>query len=272
MFKITNGRLDPASLARLAKFQEPVNQQDRYIDQVEMAQAQWKTRRNDPVFESVTDELSIMGWPGGYCHYCCGSEAGHIDHYQPKNLYPRLTFVWSNFIHSCERCNTRHKKDQCAVIVGEAEPLFVDLTRQRRADVRRPRAGRIALINPRREDPMELLRLDIGANGTFAFEPTHAPGTIEWYRADYTRRVLGLNTRAYLIRERRGAYEAIVRFLKAYDRAATNGDAAKKRRMLRNIREISHQSVWQELVRSHHRVPEVAGIFANCPELIRRRL
>jgi hypothetical protein len=169
MFKITNARLDQTSLARLATFQQPINQLTHYPEQVDKAQAQWDTKRQDAVFGTVVSRLIAMCPTGDYCYYCCRSEAGHIDHFQPKNLYPLLTFAWPNFIHACERCNTRHKKERCAVVVaGAIQAELIEVTRPARATVRRPRGGRIALINPRREDALELLTLDIGHLGTFS--------------------------------------------------------------------------------------------------------
>jgi hypothetical protein len=276
MYKITNGRLDSHSLQRLATLQAGVDQVAGYADKVIKASDHWSSHRSDEVFLSVIDRLITMCPTGDCCFYCCGSEAGHIDHYRPKSLYPKLTFSWPNFIHVCERCNTKHKKEQCAVIAGGVQPQLIDVSRprprtaQNHVPVRPPPSGRIALINPRREDPLDFLRLDI--LGTFSFDPIHPPDTAEWLRADYTIRVLGLNTRPYLIRERRNAYEAIVRFLHRYRDASIQGDAAEMRRMRTIIREISHQAVWQELVRSHARISAVSGVFTACPELLRRRL
>lgn len=30
---------------------------------------------------------------------------GHVDHYRAKSVYPELTYVWTNYIWSCESCN-----------------------------------------------------------------------------------------------------------------------------------------------------------------------
>lgn len=31
---------------------------------------------------------------------------GHVDHFRAKAIYPELTYEWSNYIWSCESCNT----------------------------------------------------------------------------------------------------------------------------------------------------------------------
>ncbi|MCJ8352264.1 hypothetical protein [Moritella sp.] len=34
------------------------------------------------------------------------SPRGHVDHYRAKAIHPRLTYEWTNYIWSCESCNT----------------------------------------------------------------------------------------------------------------------------------------------------------------------
>lgn len=45
----------------------------------------------------------------GKCAFCecIPSEGGNleIEHYNPKSLYPHLTFEWFNFLPSCRKCN-----------------------------------------------------------------------------------------------------------------------------------------------------------------------
>lgn len=50
----------------------------------------------------------------GKCAFCecVPSEGGNVEveHYNPKSLYPELTFEWENLLPSCNRCN-RDKSD-----------------------------------------------------------------------------------------------------------------------------------------------------------------
>lgn len=263
MFKLKNGRLDAASLAKLAAFQSAVDQETGYTGRVAAARTQWDLKRRDPVFSRVRNKLIDICQTGSYCHYCCWSEAGHIDHFRPKNLYPELTFAWSNFLHSCERCNTKHKKDLFAIIVDGYPACRIEIVRQ--TSVAPPTRGVPALINPRREDPLNLLRLDI-AGGTFYFLPIHADDTIRGLRARYTCDLLALN-RSDLVKQRRGQYNSMVRYLHSYHAARLRSNRPEMRRMRELIRDMSHQAVWQEMVRSRQAILEVGAILSECPEL-----
>lgn len=50
------------------------------------------------------------------CAYCESSigvvNYGHIEHYRPKNKYPRLTFEWRNLLLSCDICNDAAHKGE----------------------------------------------------------------------------------------------------------------------------------------------------------------
>lgn len=42
------------------------------------------------------------------CAFCeCIPEGGHmeVEHFQPSSIYPQLSFVWTNLLPSCEKCN-----------------------------------------------------------------------------------------------------------------------------------------------------------------------
>jgi hypothetical protein len=52
--------------------------------------------------------------------------------------------------------------------------------------VREPEGGTPLLINPREEDPLDLLMIDLRDTGRFI--PRAAADTRDWMRAEYTRR------------------------------------------------------------------------------------
>lgn len=61
----------------------------------------------------VRTTLREMGGPvPELCMYCEHSEAGHIDHFEPRSLSPEKTFIWENLLLSCERCNSNYKRDR----------------------------------------------------------------------------------------------------------------------------------------------------------------
>lgn len=77
---------------------------------------------------------------------------------------------------------------------------FVDVTRPYKTPVVRPASGDAALIDPRRENPLDFLMLDL--RDTFEFTPIADAGTQDYERATYTIEVQGLNDRDYLVIKR----------------------------------------------------------------------
>src|SRR5208283_227039 len=53
----------------------------------------------------------------GKCAYCesfiRNVDYGHIEHFRPKSIYPKLTFEWTNLLLACGICNgAEHKGDK----------------------------------------------------------------------------------------------------------------------------------------------------------------
>lgn len=67
----------------------------------------------------------------GKCAYC-ESRIGavsypDIEHFYPKSRYPEKTFLWTNLLHACEKCNRTYKRDQFP-LDDYGEPLLIDPT------------------------------------------------------------------------------------------------------------------------------------------------
>jgi uncharacterized protein (TIGR02646 family) len=129
------------------------------------------------------------------CCYCEDSLAAEIDHVRPKSLYPGSVFVWSNFLWVCPRCN-KLKSDRFGIIKGE------QIERVPRGSRAHPPDGDPALIDPRKEDPLDFLWLDLD---TFALAPLHGLPGLAFERAEFTWRTLKLNEDA-LVCQRHNAY------------------------------------------------------------------
>ena len=110
-----------------------------------------------------------------------------MEHVQPKELYPCLVFVWVNYVYACGRCNGR-KRNKFAVVVDNR---LVDVTRKQGAPVIAPVSGAPAFVNPRIDDPLAFLDLDL--DGTFAVLPRDDLSEIDRERAEFTIETLGLN-------------------------------------------------------------------------------
>ena len=110
-----------------------------------------------------------------------------VEHIQPKDLYPCLVFVWTNYVYACGHCN-RGKTNKFAVISGDR---LVDVTRPRGGPVVPPEPGAPAFLNPRVEDPLRFLDLDL--EDTFTVVARYDLPDIDRERTDFTIDTLKLN-------------------------------------------------------------------------------
>lgn len=66
----------------------------------------------------------------GHCAYCqstvMASQAGAVEHFRPKNLFPTLAYSVNNYFLGCERCNAaksdKWPKTGCYVRPDEGDP------------------------------------------------------------------------------------------------------------------------------------------------------
>jgi hypothetical protein len=259
--------LPAAALGSLAQWQSQVDALAHYADRVDAAQRlfmQRNTQRNK-TFAAVRRTLTLMCSGAQRCGYCEDSIADEVDHIWPKNLYPELVFAWHNYLYACGRCNG-HKNGQFAVFFPRARRP-VEVSRPRGAPVRPPRGGEPALIDPRHENPMEFLMIDL--RGTFLLEPVARKGTKSYERADYTRRILRLNAREYLPVARCNAYASykarLIEYISLRDQGATR---AQLERSAQGIQREMHPTVWKEMQRQHSLHPQLKELFREAPEAL----
>jgi hypothetical protein len=191
--------------------------------------------------------------------------ADEVEHIRPKDLYPEAVFSWDNYLYSCGPCNGP-KNNQFALLTGSPEQL-VDVTRPDGAAVTPPPVGAQALIDPRTEDPMRFLWLDLGNTLTFIPMPRLSPQDL--LRARYTIDVLRLNTRGYLVEQRRtalGTYRArMVEYI--HEKSLGASEAALNRRR-DELLKVGHQTVWREIQRQHSAHPPLNTLFQSAPEAL----
>lgn len=144
-------------------------------------------------------------------------------------------------------------------IPGPSE--YIDLIRRRTDQVVEPRSGPAVLIDPRRDDPLQYLSLDL--IDTFWFVPRHAEGTREHARAEYTIKCLKLNERDYLPRARQEAYAGYRARLVEYVEARDTGRAEH---LAKAISRCGHRAVWAEMKAQSFLLPDLAELFAAAPE------
>ena len=255
---------DPGLDARTARgldaYQAKVDGAGGYAEQVEAGKSLF--RRGNRVFDVVRSTLDDMCFGVQRCGYCEDSVGDEIEHIRPKNLYPKRTFVWENYLLACGGCN-RAKGDNFSVLDGGGD--LVNVAR-RGAPICRPVPGTPALIDPRREDPLAFLALEI--EDTFLFLPRDDLRGADETRAEYTIDLLKLN-RDVLSRARCRAYGHYRARLVEYqrDRDADAGASALKRRS-EAIRTGDHPTVWREMQRQQDDIPELRDLFANVPEAL----
>ena len=179
----------------------------------------------------------------------------------PKDLYPDRVFVWENYLFACGRCNGG-KSSHFAVIVHNA---LVDVTRRREAPIRKPRAGSPALVNPREENPMQYLDLEMT---TFLFLPREDLDQIHEERARYTIDVLRLN-RDVLLEARQEAYGAYrARLVEYRDHKVRQVAESKLEILISAIVSSAHPTVWREMQRQGILIAELRDLFSAVPEAL----
>jgi len=256
-----------AAMSQLGGWQARVDALPDYADRVTTGQRifkQYNTRHNR-TFSEIRRKLTDMCSGAQRCGYCEDSAADEVEHIWPKSLYPELVFAWRNYLYACGQCNGP-KNNQFAVFPrGARNPL--EVSRKKGAPVTPPRTGAPALIDPRHEDPLRFLMLDLG--GTFYFEPLAPKGTQAHARADYTLRILRLNDREYLPVARAGAYGAYRARLSEYISRRDQGASWPELDLhIQGIHREVHPTVWKEMQRQHRRYPELRELFRRAPEAL----
>ncbi len=262
MVPLPKKSLPNSAAVNLATYQGIVDAHPDYPSRVEVAKALFKARNKsgNATFRAVRRILSEMCHGSRRCMYCEDAPADEVEHFKPRELYPELVFSWKNYLYSCGICNGP-KNNQFSII---SRNRIHDVTRARGSPVVPPRKGRPALINPREEDPLDFLMLDL--LNTFEFVIISSPGSIAYERADYTLKVLRLNDREYLRRSRKTAFGAYRSLLREYGDEVQAGNHARADRVKHFILESNHATVWAEMKRQKSHIAELNALFDRAPD------
>ena len=220
-------------------------------------------RRGNRVFDVVRHTLEDMCFGVQRCGYCEDSVGDQIEHVWPRSLYPERTFVWENYLLACGGCN-RAKGGDFSVFDGAGG--LVNVARRRGDPILEPAPGMPALIDPRSEDPLAFLALEI--EDTFQFLPREHLGDVDETRAEYTIDLLELN-RDVLSKARGQACGHFRARLVEYRHDRDAGvDAAALATKREAIRACDHPTVWREMQRQQDDVPKLRRLFADVPEAL----
>ncbi|MCK8501856.1 hypothetical protein OWM54_22645 [Myxococcus sp. MISCRS1] len=267
MIRLPQGLLPEAARQGLEGYQQSIDALPDYAERVAQAKKRFSSlnKIGNQTFDHVKATLTQMCSGARRCAYCEDSAADEVEHIRPKTLYPEVVFAWMNYLYACGPCNGR-KNDHFAVFDGGSKAL-TKVARARSAPVTPPAPGRPVFIDPRVEEPMDFLELDL--RDTFFFRPKAPPGTEEYVRAEYTIGTLQLNQRELLPQARRAAYWDYMAHLSGYLRAKSQGLPQEHLDMLAGqVRTRQHPSVWLEMKRQHEKLPDLLLLFAQVPEAL----
>ena len=167
MLQLPETNLDQKWQNYLDTWQQEINAIEPHSEKVAQAKAKYENRTGTATFKNIRETLKTMCSGNRRCCYCEDSCADEVEHILPKSLYPKRVFIWKNYLYSCGLCNSK-KNNHYAVIVGnEIQPI----TRKKNDPIVPPPAGKGVFINPRIENPLDSLELDLGddLDGTFFF-------------------------------------------------------------------------------------------------------
>jgi hypothetical protein len=143
------------------------------------------------------------------------------------------------------------------------------ITRKKDDPIVPPPVGKGIFINPRIENPLDFLELDLGddLDGTFFFQPRYhlSKDSIDYQRADYTIEILGLNVRDYLCRGReQGALNYRARLIE-YQREKSK---VKRQQLIKAFKKMSYPTVWQEMKNQYKNIPSIYSLIQVFPEIL----
>ena len=247
--------------ATLAGYQGAVDALDDYASRVVEAKHAWAGRRSNATMKRVRQRLGELSGCLELCHWCDTPAADEVEHVRPKDLYPDHVFVWANLLLSCGKCN-RRKSNRFGVVAGR---VIVDVTRATSAPVQPPIAGLPAIIEPRKDDPLAYLHLDLDV---FVFIAEPSLSALGVKRANYTIDLLDLN-RDELQAARKIAYLTYRDFLVAYRHDRDAGESPETLSLhASGILEGPHPTVWREMQRQRATRPELKMLFRDVPEAL----
>ena len=267
MIRLPHQNLPKTAQNQLNVWQNEINGIENYAKRVDQGKKAFARRNKskNPTFRQVRQTLTQMCCGARRCGYCEDSVADEVEHIKPKDLYPEAVFVWENYLYACGQCNGG-KNNKYAVFSDKTGQLR-EVARRRGAPVVEPQQGEPVLIDPRKEDPMDFLEIDL--IDTFYFLPRYSLDSKDYQRADYTIEVLRLNDRDYLVEARKEAF---------YNYRARLGEYIKKKEtdtlsdqlkpMITALQRMQHPTIWKEMQRQQQFLSELKELFDLAPEAL----
>ncbi|WP_346895564.1 hypothetical protein [uncultured Roseibium sp.] len=262
MLHLSDPNLPARVSAKLAEYQDEIDEVENYAERVTLGKSRFSSRNTttNATFRVVRARLSEMCSGAQRCVYCEDSVGDEVEHIKPKDLYPEDVFRWPNYIYACGPCNGG-KNNKFAVI---NQGNLVIVTRPRGAPITPPSLGDPAFINPRTEDPLAFLTIDL--LGTFLILPCEGLDPVAESRAKFTIEVLNLN-RDLLLDARQNAFGGYRARLLEYRHRRDDGADVNELNALRDdLLATPHPTVWAEMKRQAPFIPTLQDLFEAVPE------
>lgn len=261
MYKLPNIELSQSDLSDLARSQDLIDVLKYYHEKVDAAKSSFASKPT-PLFKRIRDALASMAGDLVRCAYCEDSCADEVEHIRPKDFFPECTYIWRNYLFSCGPCNGG-KGNRYPILAGSTQ---IDLQRHRKTSgVVPPPTGIDLFINPRSEDPLAFLWMDVAA-GTFMFSSLDEDDLVSDVRAVATIDILRLN-REPLRQARQNAFGGYRdRLAQLADRKAAGASEDELASRRADISRSPHRTVWLEMKRQKRLVSELEALFGAVPE------
>ena len=128
-----------------------------------------------------------------------------------------------------------------------------------------PKPGTPAFLNPRVEDPLDFLDLDL--DDTFMVLARDDLSDIDRDRTDFTIETLKLN-RDVLLKARATAFGSYRARLHEYVNLREVTTTEEIDRLVESLKTMPHATVWAEMKRQHSFVPNLDALFSRAPEAL----
>jgi hypothetical protein len=176
-------------------------------------------------------------------------------------------FDWFNYLYACGICNGRKGNHWCILANGTRHTLRRTNAERQAKTYAPPLQGDPLFINPREEDPMEFLRVDL--LGTFEITARSKLAEHAKRRANWTIEKLELNLREDLVDARTNHYRMYIDRLKQHIIDRDHGESLDALGLrIEGIRRMDHPMVWREMCRSHTKIAELTPLFETAPEAL----
>lgn len=273
----------------LVQKQSEIDAETTFSSQQRKASQLWDQKSSVQKFSHVKPWLKSACVGIETCNYCENNEASDIEHIFPKKLYPERCFKSDNYLLACKQCNSGYKLDQFAVFSDATSASTIEYKNKQVVSTSPP-VQESAFIDPRTEDPMDYLLLNL-TTGEFIPNIISGSDPRRDAKANYTLEILQLNDRNGLQQYRCDTYGDFVRYLKLciqIKNAKTNKDLEDlffpeaidtTKKVDQNISYAINQiknrvlrskniTVWYEMLRQYSLIPKLKELFDKLPEVL----